>query len=166
MEKALTCIPSNRVTDDSIGTFFGILCGLPGNPCAGIAANATSGVYGAYGMCDSRQQLGWALNTYYQQQQAAGNGASACAFSGSATTQAVVSPTGACATLISQAGAAGTGTVTSAPSGTGSSGSGGSSSKGAAAPGQATLASLNFGTLHMGLYVVSAVVAGAGMILL
>src|SRR6202012_2885542 len=76
-------------------------------------------------------QLGWALNSYYEQQAAQGNGASACDFSGSATTASPTSPTCSCAPLISQAGAVGTGTVTSAPSGTAgsasSSGSGSSS---------------------------------------
>jgi len=181
MDKALTCVPSSEVNTDNIGDFFGVLCGLgDGSQCDGIATNATSGDYGAYGMCDPMEQLGWALNAYYVQQQQAGNGASACDFSGSATTQAAVSPTGNCASLISQAGNAGTGTVTSAPTGTGSSGGSGgsggssssggsgssSSSKGAAAHGQSTVASLNFGSLQMGLYIVCAVFTGAGMILL
>ena len=179
MDKALNCVPSSQVNDDNIGDFFGLVCGLSKSACDGIAANATTGDYGAYGMCDPMQQLGWALNSYYEQQLAAGNGASACDFSGSATTQAAVSPTGQCSSLISQAGSGGTGTVTSAPTASGgssggSSGGGGSSSgsgssstgSSAGVPGQSALASLNFGYLQMGLYVVCAVVAGAGMIIL
>jgi hypothetical protein len=172
MDKALNCVPSSQVNNNTIGDLFGLVCGLSKNACAGIAANATTGDYGAYGMCDPMQQLGWALNAYYEEQLAAGNGASACDFSGSATTQAAVSPTGQCASLINQAGSGGTGTVTSAPTVTGgssggSSGSGSSSTgKSAGVPGQSTLASLNFGYLQMGLYVVCAVVTGAGMILL
>jgi hypothetical protein len=176
MDKALNCVPSSQINTDNIGDFFGLVCGLSQSACAGIATNATSGDYGAYGMCNPMQQLGWALNSYYEQQLAAGNGASACDFSGSATTQAAVSPTGQCASLISQAGNGGTGTVTSAPTATGGSSSGsgssssgsGSSSSGSSAgvPGHSTLASLNFGYLQMGLYMVCAVVAGAGMIIL
>jgi hypothetical protein len=175
MDKALNCVPSSQINSDNIGDFFGLVCGLSESACAGIAANATSGDYGAYGMCNPMQQLGWALNSYYEQQLAAGNGASACDFSGSATTQAAASPTGQCASLVSQAGSGGTGTVTSAPTATGGSSSGGSSSGGsgssstgssAGVPGQSTLASLNFGYVQLGLYMVCAFVAGAGMIVL
>ena len=169
MNKALDCVPSSQINSDNIGDFFGLVCGLSQSACAGIAANATSGDYGAYGMCDPMQQLGWALNSYYEQQLAAGNGASACDFSGSATTQAAASPTGQCVSLISQAGNAGTGSVTSAPTATGgSSGGSGSSSTGSSAgvPGQSTVASLNFGYVQLGLYTVCAFVAGAGMIIL
>lgn len=169
MFNALTCVPNNVATDD-IGDLFGIVCGLGTNTCAGIQANGTSGKYGAYGMCDPTQQLGWALNDYYEQQVAAGNGASACDFSGSAKTQSPTSPTGTCATLISQAGSGGTGTVTSQPSGTGSSGSGSggsgssSSSKSAGAPGFS--APVHVGLLQVVFFAAIAFVSGAGMILL
>jgi hypothetical protein len=171
MDKALNCIPSSKVNNDNISDLFGLVCGLSPDACAGIAANTTTGVYGAYGMCNPMQQLGWALNAYYEEQLKAGNGASACDFSGSATTQAAATPTGACTSLLSQAGTAGTGIVTSAPTATGGSsgGSGGSGSSGtgnAGVPGQSTLASLNFGYVQIGLYMVCAVVTGAGMIFL
>lgn len=170
MFDALTCVP-NRVDDDEVGDLFGVVCGLGKGTCDGIRANATTGNYGAYGMCNPTQQLGWALNNYYEQQVAAGNGASACDFSGSATKQAAVSPTGTCATLISQAGSAGTGTVTSQPSGTGSSGSGSGSGSGsssstsnAGVPGFS--APSHIGLLQVALYLSVAVISGAGMILL
>ena len=168
MDKALNCIPSQQINNDNIGDFFGLVCGLSQSACAGIAANATTGDYGAYGMCDPMQKLGWALNSYYEQQLAAGNGASACDFSGSATMQAAASPTGQCSSLISQAGSGGTGTVTSAPTATGGSSGSGSSRTGSSAgvPGQSTVASLNFGYVQLGLYIVCAFVAGAGMIIL
>ena len=179
MYDALACVPSNQVSEDDIGTFFGLVCGLGNNVCAGIATNGTSGDYGAYGMCNSTQQLGWALDQYYLQQQASGNGASACDFSGSASTKAVVTPTGTCASLIQQAGSAGTGIVTSAPTGTGSSGGSGSgsgsgssgsgsSSSGSSfgVAGLSTMPSLNLGVLQIGVYLVCAFGAGAGMILL
>jgi 1,3-beta-glucanosyltransferase GAS1 len=177
MYKALTCVPSDEVDDDNIGELFGVLCGLSdGAQCDGIAANGTTGDYGAYGMCNPTQQLGWALNNYYNTQSASGNTA-ACAFSGSATTQSFVSPTGSCSSLIAQAGADGTGTVTSAPSGTGSSGSSGSSSAGSgsgssssssgvAAPGFGTISSINLGAYQFAIYAIVSVITGAGMILL
>lgn len=176
MFNALTCVP-NGVSTDDIGDLFGVVCGLGDNVCSGITANATLGNYGAYGMCNPEQQLGWALNTYYEEQLAAGNGASACDFSGSATTTSPTTPTGTCAELISQAGSGGTGTVTSAPSGTGSSGGGssgsgssasgsssGSSSANAGVSGFSTAGHMSFLTIAAAMTV--ALVSGAGMILL
>ena len=175
MYDALACVPSNQVSEADVGTLFGVVCGLGNSVCAGIAANGSTGDYGAYGMCNSTQQLGWALDQYYLQQQASGNGASACDFSGSASTKAVVTPTGTCASLVQQAGSAGTGTVTSAPTGSGSSGGSGSGSSGSGSSssgsslgvaGLSTIPSLNFGVLQIGVYLVCAFGAGAGMILL
>ncbi|RMZ74968.1 hypothetical protein DV737_g5553, partial [Chaetothyriales sp. CBS 132003] len=112
MYNSLTCVPYDVTSSDDIADLFSIVCGLGDDVCAGIAANGTSGDYGAYGMCNSQQQLGWVLNVYYDQQSASGNAASACDFSGSATTQSATSATGTCATLISEAGSDGLGTVT------------------------------------------------------
>ena len=128
MYAALSCVPNN-VGDDEAGELFGTVCGLGAsqNVCAGITNNATTGVYGAYGMCNATEQLGWALNAYYLAQNS-NNRASACNFGGSATTKASAAATGSCSALISQAGPQGTGTVTSGPNATGGSGSSGSGS--------------------------------------
>lgn len=130
MYSALTCVPQD-VSEEEAGDLFGTVCGLgeSAGVCAGITNNATTGEYGAYGMCNSNEQLGWALNAYYLAQPSA-NRASACDFSGSATTQSSSSPTGSCSSLIAEAGPQGTGAVTSRPTGTGNVGgsSGGSSS--------------------------------------
>jgi 1,3-beta-glucanosyltransferase GAS1 len=170
MYKALTCVPNN-VPEDKIGELFGIVCGLGDTVCEGIQANATSGDYGAYGMCNPQQQLGWALNVYYNQQGAKGNAASACDFSGSATTQSATKPTGNCAALVSQAGQNGQGTVTSAPTGTGSSGgSGGSGSSGSGSGSGNGAASIShfstFGFTPIALYLGVAFASGMAMILL
>lgn len=137
MYSALTCVPHD-VSDDEAGELFGIVCGLGASQgvCAGITNNATTGEYGAFGMCNPQEQLGWALNAYYLAQ-APSNRPSACVFSGSATTQAASSLTGSCSSLVAEAGPRGTGTVTSKPSGTGNvggaSGTGKSSGSGNAA---------------------------------
>ncbi|KIV96892.1 hypothetical protein PV10_00706 [Exophiala mesophila] len=170
MYAALTCVPNN-VDSEDIGDLFGVVCGLSDGVCDGITANATSGEYGAYGMCNPQQQLGWALNTYYERARAAGNGASACDFSGSATIQSPVTPTGTCNDLIQQAGSDGTGTVTSAPSGTGrASGGSGSGSGGSSSTSNAGVPTFSgpshIGPIQIGIYVAVAVVSGAGMILL
>ena len=170
MYSALTCVPNSNVDETSYGDLFGIVCGLGDTVCEGIQADGKTGTYGAYGMCNPKQQLGWALNVYYNQQGAKGNGASACDFSGSATTQSATKPAGNCASLVSQAGQNGQGTVTSSPTGGGGSGgsSGGtssSSSKGAAAAGPSShFSSVGFG--HVAFYLVVAFTSGMGMILL
>jgi 1,3-beta-glucanosyltransferase GAS1 len=161
MAKAVTCAVAQSVRNEDLDKLFGLVCGLPGSPCAGITASPEKGTYGAYSMCDGREQLAFALDTYDRQQKAAGNKDS-CNFSGSASIQSAVQPTGVCS---SQIAAAGDGTKTTASSG--SSGSSGSTSGSkAAAAGGMTRASLNIGSLQVGVYLVCAIMSGAGMILL
>jgi 1,3-beta-glucanosyltransferase GAS1 len=170
MFKALSCVPNN-VAEDEAGELFGVVCGLGDSVCDGIRANASTGNYGAYGMCNPEQQLGWALNAYYQQQNAQGNGASACDFSGSATTQSPTKPTGQCQSLISEAGNNGQGTVTSVPTSVGGSsnggGSDGSSSGSGSGNGAAGISHFSsFGYAQLAAYLVVAFTSGMGMILL
>lgn len=166
MYSALTCVPHD-VSDEDAGDLFGVVCGLGAKSevCAGITNNATTGEYGAYGMCNPQEQLGWALNAYYLAQDSS-NKASACDFSGSATTQSTSALTGQCSSLVAEAGSRGTGTVTSKPSGTGNVGSGSSSSgSGNAAPRLGSTAV--FGTeVAIAAYVGLAVVSGMCMIFL
>lgn len=170
MLPALSCVAKPNGNDTAVQSLFAEVCGLFQGVCNGITANATTGVYGAYSMCNATEQLSWAFNAYYQNQKGTQNN-DACDFNGAATTQAAASPTGSCAALISQAGSAGTGTVTSVPSGTGSGGgSGGSSSSSTAtkkgAAGMVTVPSFSFGMLSLGIYVMAAAMVGAGMVLL
>jgi hypothetical protein len=162
MISSLTCVVSSNVASTDYGTLFGNVCGI--SSCAGIDSNATTGNYGAYSMCTAEQQLSYVLDQYYQEQVSKGNGASACAFSGSATTQSSAQPTGTCASLINQAGKGGTGTVTAAV-GTGTGSAASSSSKGAARLGAAPTA-VTVGVWQFGAYIITATVAGLGMILL
>lgn len=138
--------------------------------CGGIAANGTTGTYGAYSMCNSTDQLSWAFNTYYMEQVSSNSAnTNPCDFAGNATTQTPTLPN-ACATLVNQAGPAGTGKVTSAPSGTGviggGSGGGGAASTTSGVAGMVTVPSFDFGLLKLGSYVACAALAGAGIILL
>jgi 1,3-beta-glucanosyltransferase GAS1 len=157
MAKAVECTPSESLSDEGVGELFGIVCGLPGDPCAGVAASPANGTYGTYGMCEGREQLAFVLNQYNLQQQAAGN-QDGCNFSGSASRQSPAAQTGACSSKIN---AAGNGTIP-----TGSSGSSSTSSSQGAAAGGMTHASLNIGSLQVGIYVICAIFSGAGMILL
>jgi hypothetical protein len=165
MVDSLTCVVKSSVSSSKYGELFGSVCGY--GACGGIASNSTTGTYGAYSMCDSADQLSYVMDQYYQQQAGKGNGASACDFGGAASTKPATKATGTCATLMKEAGNGGTGTVTavggSGASQTGSSGS--KSSSGAARPGPAPTA-VTVGVWQFGAYVVTAMVAGAGMILL
>ena len=151
MAEAVTCTVSQSVTDEEIEELFGLVCGLPGNPCAGIALSPANGTYGAYSMC-----------SYDRQQQQASN-SNGCDFSGSATRQSPVQPTGACSSKIEEVGDGTNPTASGGSSGGSSSSS--SSSQGAAAGGTIR-ASLNIGSLQVGIYLVCAIMSGAGMILL
>lgn len=118
MYESITCVPNSNLHEDAVSILFGTVCGLgDGSQCNGITANASTGHYGAYSMCNNTEQLGWALNAYYEAQDAT-NKVSACNFKNSASTRSVSPTNHACSSLLSEAGTSGTGTVTSQPSAT------------------------------------------------
>lgn len=164
MEETLSCVVSDDVEEKDYGSMFGFICGeKDGKYCAGINKNATKGPYGSYGMCDSKQQLGFVLHTYAK---AVPNG---CGFKGKAKTQsAAATPTASgCASLVEAAGAAGTGVVggSAADGGSGGSGSGsGGSATGAAAA--LSVPQFSSGAFGLGMYVIGAVASGMAMVLL
>lgn len=117
-------------------------------------------------MCSSSQKLAWAFNALYEQQKLHNSAnTDACDFGGNATTKKP-SVASSCTSLLSQAGgAAGTGTVTSAPTGSVASSGAAASSSGAAA-GLRGPSGWDSGVWVMGGYVVMAAMAGVGMVLL
>lgn len=165
MYSSLSCVVTSGTKVNDYSDLFGTVCGY-GKVCAGIAHNGTTGTYGAYSMCNSTEQLGFVFNQYYLGQN---SNANACDFNGAASV--VSSPqtaSGTCAALMSQAGTAGTGLVTSSPTanaGQQSSGSGSASSSGAAGP-MASIPSVQTGLLPIALMVAVSALSGMGMILL
>ncbi|KAE8358919.1 Glucanosyltransferase-domain-containing protein [Aspergillus caelatus] len=166
MEESLSCALKDKVSGEQLDKLFGTVCGY--DVCDGITTNATTGKYGAYSVCTPQQQLSYAINLYYQNQKAKGNGDKACDFNGAATTQSSKSGGSACSALLKEAGTSGTGTVTSSPTGTAGSGASGgaAASSSGAAGGMIAPSNVNVGIFQLGAYVVTAMVAGAGMIVL
>ena len=166
MEDSLTCVVKDDVSDKEVGKLFGTVCDL-GN-CDGISKDAKKGKYGAYSMCKPKQQLSFVMNQYYKQQSKKGNSESACDFKGAASTRSSSKPSGTCKSLIQEAGTAGTGTVTSNP--TGGSGSGSSSESSSTSSGAVSMmaspGSVRVGNWQLGTYFATAIFAGAAMILL
>lgn len=165
MYSALECVVNPRTDEDDYGDLFGTVCGLSNRACAGINHNGTTGDYGAYAMCNSTEQLGFAFNQYYRLN---GRSASACDFDGAARTQSGrdVGPT--CTSLIRQAGANGQGTVTVQPSqtGAGAGGSGGGAASSSQMAGPRAAVSVQAGALSVAGLLAVALFSGAGMILL
>jgi len=167
MVSSLSCIANTGISGNESATLFSTVCGLDNSACDGITANATTGVYGAYSMCDAYSQLSFAFNQYYTSQNKA---STACDFNGNAKTQ-TGSTSSSCKSLLNQAGTAGTGTVTTAPTGTGSSsdtssGSSSSSTTTKSAAGAVIIPRFDMGLLQLSAYIVVAGMAGAGMIVL
>ena len=153
MFSTLSCIPSPRLAVKAYGDLFGSLCGMPGNPCSGISGNTQTGVFGAYSMCNSTQQLGYVLDQYYQSQKSAKG---ACDWQGQAVlTQASTAADG-CAARLSSASASNVFAATAtAPAG----------SSNVAVP-IAIRNAFTIGDFAVGLYVFVAMIAGAGVVLL
>lgn len=166
---SLSCIAKTGLSGNRTAEIFDYICGADKNACIGINANATTGTYGAYSMCNAYQKLSFAINAYYNDNKKA---ASACDFNGDAKTVSASSGSN-CSSVLSAAGTAGTGSVTAVPTGSGGSGgsgtgSGSSSSQSTtkSAAGATTVPRFDMGLLQLGVYIVTAILVGAGTVLL
>jgi hypothetical protein len=61
MVDTLGCVVKGEVSSDDFGGLFKTVCGSKGI-CDGISDNVTSGDYGAYSICSSRDQLSFVFN--------------------------------------------------------------------------------------------------------
>jgi hypothetical protein len=162
MVTSLGCVAKSGLSGKDISDTFDYICGQDNAACTGILANATTGAYGAYSMCSASQKLSFAMNQYYSHHS---NAATACDFSGKAQTQTGTTSS-ACSPLVSQAGDAGTGTVTSFPSSAGTTGGAAAASSSTGAAGVLTIPRFDVGLMSLGIYVTAAMMAGAGIVLL
>ncbi|KHN96670.1 beta-1,3-glucanosyltransferase [Metarhizium album ARSEF 1941] len=102
MFKASSCVPASSLKPDDFGDIFGFVCGTDTSICAGIDGNTTTGKYGPYSMCSSRQKLAYVLDAYYKKNK---NAAGSCDFKGQATTQSARGSQSDCAKLAPSNGA-------------------------------------------------------------
>lgn len=164
MYESLSCVPAENTPADDYQDMFDYVCENDKNACAGIQADGESGEYGAYSMCDSKEQLGFVLDQYYKNQRRSSD---ACDFKGQAKLQQARNAGGNCQSLIAEAGKGGTGTVTSAPSGTGaSSGNGGGATSSTGAAAAIMIPTAEFGLMPMAFVVTLAALSSMGMLLL
>ena len=174
----LTCVAKAGLSDNDIETQFNYICDpAQGNYCGGVTGNGSTGVYGAFSICNSTEQLSFAFNQYYLNQTATNTqNTNPCNFNGNAQ-KVSPKPASSCKAVISQAGAGGTGSITSAPTATGSStGSGSGSGSGGSSSGTSSTSkaaavvlgvpAFDFGILKLAAYVTVAALAGAGMVVL
>lgn len=170
MIQNLTCVAKADLSDTDIQTQFKYICNPSlGNNCAGVDGNGTTGKYGAFSMCNSTERLSFAFNQFYLNQTATNTqNTSPCDFSGKASKQSP-KPASSCKAINSQAGAAGTGSITNAPTATGGSGTGSSSGSSSSSKGAAPILGVpafDFGIVKLAAYVTSAILVGVGMLLL
>ncbi|CCF60042.1 hypothetical protein KAFR_0I02630 [Kazachstania africana CBS 2517] len=106
MNAASSCVVADSVDSDNYADLFDYVCGVIS--CDGISVNGTSGEYGAYSFCSSKEQLNFVLNLYYESE---GGSSSACDFSGSATLQSATTQAG-CSSALKEIGSIGTNSAT------------------------------------------------------
>lgn len=152
MFESLSCKPAENLKVKDYGEIFGYICGQTPEACVGIMANATIGVYGAYSMCNAREQLGYVLDQYYQLQ---GYTTGACDFDGKAKLTGAGNVPASCEAALASASSANAVAATST---------------GEVAPGEEegdeNAAAGLLGQLAVGLYVVGAMAVGGAMVLL
>ncbi|KAK2043866.1 glycolipid anchored surface protein [Colletotrichum somersetense] len=160
MVKSLSCTPKSGLQADAIGEIFGYICGSDPKSCNGINTNTTTGVYGAYSMCNDEQKLAFVLDTYYKNQKSA---STACDFNGQAQVVSPSSTDSSCKSALASAAAANSAAAT-ATAPVSSTGKPSSSASGNAAAGNPYQPMFNFGGFAVGAYLVAAGAIGAAMV--
>lgn len=152
MVASLTCKAKSGLTDTEISTLFSEVCGYnSGKPCTEVSTNTTSGVYGAYSMCNATQQLSYAFNAYYLEE----GTSDSCSFGGSAESVSVASTASSCKAALASATASSTSTGSSA-----------SKTSKSAADALFVPRAVHIGNSFLGVYLAGSVLIGAAMLML
>ncbi|KAI5458533.1 Glucanosyltransferase-domain-containing protein [Mariannaea sp. PMI_226] len=162
MVKAASCVPAKGLKTKAYADIFDYICGKDSSVCAGINGNATSGVYGAYSMCNQQQKLTYVLDQYYKDQD---NAADACDFDKQATTQDG-STESSCKSALASASSINAIAATATAGSSSATGSSKSDDGNFGNPAAAIGRLFTVGEFAVGAYLVAAVGVGAGMILL
>ena len=163
MAKASSCVAGDNLQEKDYGDIFNFVCDKSPSSCAGIKANATSGVYGAYAMCEPKAQLAHVLDAYYKSQKKAKD---ACDFKGSAKTQTPAGSDDKCSKAMASASDINQKAATAtAPVGGGTAQATGTEES-AATRGRPAGALFTIGDFAVGVYMLAAVGIGAGMVAL
>ncbi|EPE30783.1 (Trans)glycosidase [Glarea lozoyensis ATCC 20868] len=166
MVSSLSCTTKSSIDDLAVGQLFSTVCGLPGNPCKNVIGNATTGVYGAYSMCNATERLANAFDTYYQGLSAT-NKATGCDFGGNATLVSKPAVGASCSSAIASATAAAGAAASGGSSGSSSGGASSSASTSKSdAPNSIVGASLGLTKYFTVGFAMIAGFSGMGMILL
>ena len=162
MVKSRSCVPKSGLSSKKYGDIFSFICTKSPQSCVGINGNATTGIYGAYSMCDDQSKLAFVLDAYYNSQNKAKD---ACDFSGSAQ---LVS--GSSDSSCSSALASASDVNKKAATATGPVGGGAAKATGTgdsfAMHGAPVARLFSVGDFAIGLYMLVALCVGAGMVVL
>ncbi|KAG7138692.1 1 like protein [Verticillium longisporum] len=166
MFNSLSCKVKSSVSVKEYGEIFGNICGNNPQVCAGISTNATTGIYGAYSMCNATQKLGFVMNQYYEAQNRA---SSACNFDGNAERVSSPSAASSCNSKLSAASSvnavAATATAASAR-GTNGGSSNADDNASFGLTNRRMEQAFSVGNYAVGLYVVLAAAVGGAMVVL
>ncbi len=153
LNETISCVVADTVDSENYADLYSYACNLVN--CTDITANGTTGVYGKYSYCGTKEKLSYILNKYYEEK-------GECSFSGSATllsstsslkassshatsSAAISSSSGVGLSSSSSTGASSTGASSTGASSIGAS-SIGASSTGASSTGASLTASLSKST--------------------
>ena len=163
MYNELECVPVDDISTKQMTNTFNFLGGIKG-VMDGVSHNATTGKYGGYSMCNTKQRLGWAMNRYYQKLNKASD---ACGFNGAATVTSTTKAS-SCSAQSSAMSAIGTAGRNNASGGLAASGTATGTSSTSKGAGAITFGprAVFVGSWQTGAYAVAAVASGLFMIML
>ncbi len=117
MYSSLSCVPANSLSASAYGPRLSTICSSSTSYCEDIAGNPTTGTYGNFSMCNSTQQLGYALDAYYKGQ---GSSSSACNFKGQAVITKAATDVSTCLKMLASTASTGSSTTSATGSSTSS----------------------------------------------